>query len=78
MISSLKKKTKKSNMSRQIVLDVEAADRITLCNLQDYRDYLKKELEDFKEGKWLHSEDVVGNIRRIEALNLIIKDFGGE
>ncbi len=65
-------------MSRQIVLDVEAADRITLCNLQDYRDYLKKELEDFKEGKWLHSEDVAGNIRRIEALNLIIKDFGGE
>lgn len=65
-------------MSRQIVLDSEAADRITLCNLQDYRNYLKKEIEDFKKGKWLHSEDVAGNIQRIEALNLIIKDFGGK
>lgn len=65
-------------MSRQIVLDSEAADRITLCNLQDYRGYLKKELKEYKKGKWLHSEDVAGNIQRIEALNLIIKDFGGK
>ena len=76
---NLKNGTKKKvDMTRQIVLDGEAADSITVCNLQDYRDYLKQELEDFKEGKWLHSEDVAGNIKRIEALNLVIKDFGGE
>jgi hypothetical protein len=26
-------------------------------------------------GYWLHPEDVAGNMRRIEALNLIIADF---
>jgi hypothetical protein len=65
-------------------IDGETADRITSLNLKDYRAYLKKELaqwkknpktEDNPDGYWLHPEDVSGNIRRIEALNLIIKDF---
>ena len=65
-------------------IDSETADRITSLNLKDYRAYLKKELaqwrknpktEDNPNGVWLHPEDVTGNIRRIEALNLIIKDF---
>lgn len=65
-------------------IDGETADRITSLNLRDYRNYLKKELQEWKKnpktddnptGYWLHPEDVVGNIRRIEALDLIIKDF---
>jgi hypothetical protein len=65
-------------------IDGETADRITALNLRDYRSYLKKELaqwkknhktEDNPKGFWLHPEDVSGNIRRIEALNLIINDF---
>jgi hypothetical protein len=65
-------------------IDGETADRITSMNLKDYRAYLKKELaeckknpktEDNPNGYWLHPEDVSGNIRRIEALNLIINDF---
>jgi hypothetical protein len=65
-------------------IDGEAADRITSLNLKDYRSYLKKELaqwkknpktEDNPDGHWMHPEDVSGNILRIEALNLIIKDF---
>jgi hypothetical protein len=68
----------------EITLDGETADRITAINLRDYRAYLKKELaawkknprtEDNPDGQWLHPEDVSGNILRIEALNLIIKDF---
>ena len=67
-----------------IELDGETADKITYINLKDYRAYLKKELavwkknprtEDNPEGVWLHPEDVSGNIMRIEALNLIIRDF---
>jgi hypothetical protein len=74
-------------MSRKIELDGEAADRITVLNLQDYRAYLKKELAQWKknpktdsnpDGYWLHPEDVSGNIRTIEALNLVIKHFGKE
>lgn len=65
-------------------IDGETADRITSLNLKDYRAYLKKELSDWKknpktednqDGFWLHPEDVAGNIRRIAALDLIIKDF---
>jgi len=65
-------------------IDGETADRITSLNLKDYRAYLKKELKQWKknpktdsnpDGYWLHPEDVAGNIRTIEALNLIISHF---
>ena len=65
-------------------IDGETADRITALNLKDYRNYLKKELREWKKnpktesnpnGYWLHPEDVTGNMLRIEALDLIIKDF---
>jgi len=73
--------------TKQITLDGEAADRITVLNLKEYRGYLKKELKNWKknpktdsnpDGYWLHPEDVTGNIQTIEALNLIIKHFGEE
>jgi hypothetical protein len=65
-------------------IDVETADRITSLNLKDYRAYLKKELEQWQKnpksesnpsGYWLHPDDVTGNIRTIEALDLIISHF---
>ncbi len=67
-----------------ITLDGEAANRITVLNLKEYRGYLKKELSDWKKnprtdenpnGYWLHPEDVSNNIRVIEALNLVIKQY---
>jgi hypothetical protein len=74
----------KSKNGRTLNIDGETADRITALNLTNYRDYLKKELKLWKKdpktdtnpnGYWLHPEDVSENIRKIEALNLIIKDF---
>lgn len=68
-----------------ITLDSDTADRITVLNLKEYRGYLKKELAEWKknpksdsnpDGYWLHPEDVSGNLRTIEALNLVIKHFG--
>ena len=65
-------------------IDGETADRITALTLRDYRAYLKKELKQWKknpktdsnpDGFWLHPEDVAGNIRAIEALDLIIGHF---
>jgi len=70
-----------------ITLDGEAADRITVLNLKEYRSYLKKELRDWKKnprsdgnpgGYWLHPEDVGINMRVIEALNLVLKQYGSE
>jgi uncharacterized protein YbaP (TraB family) len=74
-------------MARKLEIDGETADLITVLNLQEYRAYLKKELKQWKKnartednptGYWLHPEDVAGNIKTIEAINLIIKHFGKE
>lgn len=67
-----------------ITLDGEAADRITLLNLKEYRNHLKKELSDWKKnpqsdtnpgGYWMHPEDVAINTKVIEALNVVIRQF---
>jgi len=63
-------------MSRGITLDFDTADRITVLVLQDQLKYLRKELEDYKEGKWLHPEDVVNNAKIIAALELLIPYYG--
>lgn len=73
-------------MTKKIELDGDVADKITLLNLKDYRKYLTDELGTWQKnpkaefnptGVWLHPEDVTGNILTIEALNLVIKHFGG-
>jgi hypothetical protein len=67
-----------------ITLDSDAADRITLLNLKEYRGFLKKELRNWRKnpltddnpmGHWLHPEDVALNIRVIDALTTVIKQF---
>ena len=69
-----------------ITLDGEAADRITVLALKEQRDYLKKELSEWKKdprtdtnpgGRWLHPEDVAINTRMVEALTTVIKYYGG-
>ena len=64
-------------MSRGLEIDYDTADRITLLVMKDQLNYLRKELEDFKEGKWLHPEDVANNIKIIAALELLIPYYGG-
>lgn len=65
-------------MSRgKLEIDFETADRITLITLKEQRKYLKKELADFKKGGYLHPEDVVNNTRLVEAMNMVIKYYGG-
>ena len=62
---------------KKLEIDFETADRITVICLKEQRQYLKKELAKFKKGEWLHPEDVANNTRLIEALNLVIKHYGG-
>ena len=64
-------------MSAGLSIDFDTADRITLLVLKDQLKYLRKELEDFKECKYLHPEDVTGNIKLISALELLIPYYGG-
>ena len=64
-------------MSAGLSIDFDTADRITLLVLKDQLKCLRKELEDFKEGKYLHPEDVTNNINLIAALELLIPYYGG-
>ena len=64
-------------MSSGLTLDYDIADKIALMTMQDQLKYLRKELEDYKEGKWLHPEDVVNNVKIIAALELLIPYYGG-
>lgn len=48
-----------------------------MLTLKEQRRYLKKELADFKKGGYLHPEDVVNNTRLVEAMDMIIKYYGG-
>jgi len=64
-------------MSKGLTLDYDIADKITVLTLQDHLKYLRKELEDYKEGGWLHPEDVANNIKLISALELLIPYYGG-
>ena len=64
-------------MGRGLEIDYDTADRITLLVMKDQLKYLRKELEDFKKGKWVHPEDVANNIKIIAALELLIPYYGG-
>ena len=63
---------------RTFEIDFETADRITLLNLQNQRDYLKEELRaHIEDGKYLHEEDVLKNHQLIYCLDNLIAYYGG-
>jgi len=64
-------------MGKGLEIDCETVDRITLSSLKDHRKYMKKDLEDFLEGKYLHAEDVVRHAELIKAIELLIAYYGG-
>lgn len=70
-----------------ITIDLETADRITLLNLQNYREFLQDQLDryhsdprgdDNPNGVWLHPDDVVENTKAVKALDIIIGHFNHE
>jgi len=80
----LKKNTELKMSKIKFEIDNESAERITALYLKDYADYLKKELREWKKnpksdtnpnGYWLHPEDVAGNIRRVDIITELLKDF---
>ena len=64
-------------MSKKLEIDFETADRIAVLVLKEQRRNLKKELADFKKGRYLHPEDVSGNQIMVHHLDAVIKHFGG-
>lgn len=64
-------------MARKFEIDYETAERICLLSLKDHQAYIKNELKDHKKGGYMHPEDVVYNTQLLEALNTVVKYFGG-
>jgi hypothetical protein len=62
-----------------VYLDFETIDRITVAGLKSYLDAVQTGLADYRKGdRWLHSDDIVHSEKAIEALKLILRDFGEE
>lgn len=63
---------------KKLELDYDIADSITVATLKNYRKSLKKHLKEHAKGTaWLHADDVPRMTKTIEALDLVIRDFGG-
>ena len=61
-----------------LMIDWEAADRITVLTLKNYRDNLREHLTGGADGsRWLHPQDEVHNRAMIQAINFVLNDFGG-
>ena len=76
-IERMSNNRKEMIMEKGLMIDYETADRITLSSLKDLRKYLKKELKEYRQGQWLHPEDVVSNAEIIAVLDILIPYFGG-
>lgn len=62
----------------QFVIPIEAADSITLANLQQAREYHKSELKKHSKGDyWIHADDVAHYHAYIQALDILIPYYGG-
>ena len=79
-------KNEKKHIAGGYVIPSEVADGIAVAVMKEYCGYLQSELDQWRAnpksesnpgGYWLHPEDAGNHIRRIDALNMLIKDFGG-
>jgi hypothetical protein len=62
---------------KKLELDFDTADRITVCTLKAYRKSLKKHLREHAEGTaWLHADDVPKMTKTVEAIDIVLADFG--
>jgi len=49
-----------------------------MLTLTNYRNSLQEHLDGGADGsRWLHPEDEVHNRAMIQAINFVVKDFGG-
>ena len=76
----------KKDQAQGFTIPWETADQITLASLTNHREYLKKELKQWKknpktaanpDGYWLHPEDVGKNEIMIHHMDAIINYYGG-
>jgi len=63
---------------RDITIDYDAAESITISTISNHQKFLAAELEASKEEKlYLHPDDVIRNERLIEAMDFLLKNYFG-
>ena len=62
-------------MKFNLEIDYDAADKIAVSVLKNYRDSLIQSLENHKNGGWMHEDDFVHANKMVQAINFVIKDF---
>lgn len=61
-----------------VVIPFDVADRITLETLREAKERILKDLEEHKNGAWMHADDFKLNHEMIPALEKVIWYFGGD
>ena len=65
-------------MKNDFVIPIEAADQITLVNLEQARKYMLDELKKHKKGDyWIHEDDIGNYEGYLKALDVLIPYYGG-
>lgn len=60
-----------------VYLDYETADKVTVMRLKDYLDTLETVLRNHREkNDWLHPDDIPHTERTIDAIKIVLRDFG--
>jgi hypothetical protein len=63
---------------RDITIDYDAAESITISTISNHQKFLAAELDACKEEKlYLHPDDVIRNERLIEAMDFLLKNYFG-
>ena len=76
-IERMSNNRKEMIMEEGLMIDFDTTDRITLLNLINQRKYLKNELKEYRQGQWLHPEDLFRHSELIAVLDILIPYFGG-
>ena len=60
-----------------IYLDHDTVDKVTVMCLKDYLDTLETVLRNHREkNDWLHPDDIPHTERTIDAIKIVLRDFG--
>ena len=63
------------NKPAGVFIDFHTADKITHFCLKDHLEYLTKEMEDYKNGGWMHPEDVGFNQNLITYISYLLEHY---
>jgi hypothetical protein len=59
---------------KNMTIDWDSADRITVLTLTEYRQRMQDHLDQV-DGQYLHPDDEVHNRAMIQAIDFVLKDF---